>query len=193
MVVLWLVIGRICSALESCRISIPLLVHWRWLACMMYGQRLWARPLDYPKTSLIVAFTAWKLLLACIAILSPGSGYDTSTLLLYPNQDATKMVSWPDSILKSWLRNLTRWDAIYFTQIARRGYVWEQEWAFGWGFTKLISFAVRSESAITKCSRLETEICSFHIDGLSEIIRLGSSRWSDIVPHLSSLLCPRTA
>lgn len=115
----------------------------------MYGQRFWARPIDYPKTSLIVAYTVWKLLLACIVILSPGSGYDTSTSLLYPDGYITNIVSWREWLLKSWLRNLTRWDAIYFTQIARRGYMWEQEWAFGWGFTKLITIIVRSESVVS--------------------------------------------
>jgi hypothetical protein len=38
------------------------------------------------------------------------------------------------------LQTLTRWDAIYFASIAERGYVFEQEWAFGWGFTRLLSF-----------------------------------------------------
>jgi phosphatidylinositol glycan class V len=33
---------------------------------------------------------------------------------------------------------LVKWDAIYFVQTARRGYVFEQEWAFGWGFSRLI-------------------------------------------------------
>lgn len=159
----------------------------------MYGRRFWARPLDYPKTLLIIAYIIWKLLLACIAILSPSSGYDTSTSLLYPNEDVTELLSWPDWALKSWLRNLTRWDAIYFTQIARCGYVWEQEWAFGWGFTNLMSLAVRSESAITNCSMLGTETFSSYFDGLSKIIWLRSSRRSDVVPYLPSLVCPDTA
>lgn len=137
----------------------------------MYDRSFWARPLYYPKTSLVVAYTVWKLLLACIAISSPGLGYDTSTSLLYSDENVTQITFWSDWILKLWLRNLTRWDAIYFTQIARRGYVWEQEWAFGWGFTKLMSLAVRSKSAITDYYMLETEPCSSDFDGLSEIVR----------------------
>lgn len=34
---------------------------------------------------------------------------------------------------------LTRWDAIYYVQAAARGYRYEQEWAFGWGFNRLIA------------------------------------------------------
>jgi phosphatidylinositol glycan class V len=34
---------------------------------------------------------------------------------------------------------LTRWDAIYFFKAAHRGYLFEQEWAFGWGFTRVIA------------------------------------------------------
>lgn len=115
----------------------------------MYGQSIWAQPLDRPKTSLIIAYTVWKCILACIAILSPGCGYDTSTTLLYPDEDVTNIKTWSAWVLKIWLQNLTRWDAIYFTQIARRGYIWEQEWAFGWGYTKLLSFLGRSEYIIT--------------------------------------------
>lgn len=36
-----------------------------------------------------------------------------------------------------------RWDAIYYVQIAHRGIVFEQEWAFGRGFTKVLAFFAR--------------------------------------------------
>lgn len=116
----------------------------------MYRQRFWERTLDRPKTSLTFAYTIWKLLLVSVAILSPGPGYDTSTTLLYPNEDASKIVSWPESVVESWLQHLVRWDAIYFTQIARRGYEWEQEWAFNWGFAKLMSSVGRSKYSINR-------------------------------------------
>ncbi|KAI1880924.1 hypothetical protein JX265_001164 [Neoarthrinium moseri] len=38
---------------------------------------------------------------------------------------------------------LTRWDAIYFIQSARRGHVFEQEWAFGLALPSVISFLVK--------------------------------------------------
>lgn len=87
---------------------------------------LWRHPLQRPKASLIVTFLAWKLLLFLVAVASPGPGYDTSTFLSPrpPGYVHGKFV---------------RWDAIYFTQIARRGYVFEQEWAFGWGFTRILA------------------------------------------------------
>ena len=70
-------------------------------------------------------FLLSKLLLAFVALGSLGRGYDTSTSLALP--EAGTIARW------------VRWDAIYFTQIARRGYLFEQEWAFGWGFTRLLS------------------------------------------------------
>ena len=78
-----------------------------------------------PKILLTLGFTIWKSLLFAIALASPGSGYDTSTTLLHPSLDALS-------------RPFVRWDAIYFTQIAQRGYLFEQDWAFSWGFTRLI-------------------------------------------------------
>ena len=92
-----------------------------------------------PRTLLCLAFAVWKLLLFSIAIFSPGPGYDTSTTLLNHGGHGTQ------SALGShpWLQKLVRWDAIYFTAIAQRGYMWEQEWAFGWGYTKLISAVVQ--------------------------------------------------
>lgn len=87
---------------------------------------LWTHPLQQPKTSLIVTFFAWKLLLFIVAVSSPGPGYDTSTFLVQPSP----------SYVPS---KLVRWDAIYFTQIASRGYVFEQDWAFGWGFTRILA------------------------------------------------------
>lgn len=67
-----------------------------------------------------VAFTVWKLLILLIARLAPGPGYDTSTTLL-PSTN-----------------KLVRWDAIYFVEIARRGHIFEQEWAFN-GLSSLLA------------------------------------------------------
>lgn len=101
---------------------------------------LWIQTRTHPKASLVIGFTLWKVLLVAITLASPGPGYDTSTNLLKREhgEDAIKSLSW--------LNNFVRWDAIYFTQIARRGVVFEQEWAFGWGFVKLLKLVGRSKS-----------------------------------------------
>lgn len=106
---------------------------------LMLNMSAWVQILDYPKISLVICCTAWKSLLLFVALLSPGLGYDTSTTLLYPEKPSVDSLSLPGGLSNPWLTNVVRWDAIYFTQIARRGYLWEQEWAFGWGFTKLIA------------------------------------------------------
>ncbi|MCJ1472255.1 ER membrane glycoprotein subunit of the GPI transamidase complex-like protein [Lambiella insularis] len=95
----------------------------------MFGvlKKTWSHPLDRPKTSLTVAFIAWKLLLCLIAISSPGQGYDTSTFLRQPAS-------------KGLIGKFVRWDAIYFTQVAQHGYEFEQEWAFSYAFTRLLAF-----------------------------------------------------
>lgn len=86
---------------------------------------VWRHPLERPKTSLAAAFLAWKLLLSLVALSSPGQGYDTSTFLVQP-------------ALQSLIGKFVRWDAIYFTQVAQRGYEFEQEWAFSFAFTRLL-------------------------------------------------------
>lgn len=96
------------------------------------------RPLDHPIRNLVVLFTLWKAFLLLIACCSPGEGYDTSTTLVLSPEKSE--VGIPLPVALGYLANkLTRWDAIYFVQAASRGYVFEQEWAFGWGFTQVIN------------------------------------------------------
>lgn len=93
---------------------------------------------DHPARSLVAAFVAWKSLLLSIAIgSSVGPAYDTSSTLIPPPHAA----SFDESAFDIATR-LTRWDAIYYIQSARRGYVYEQEWAFGRGLPYLISIVV---------------------------------------------------
>ena len=93
--------------------------------------------LEHPRTALTLYFITWKTILLLVALTSPGRGYDTST-------DLTIDVHWSDR--ESWyqgsriIEKLTRWDAIYFTQVATSGYTYEQQWMAGWGFTKLLGF-----------------------------------------------------
>ncbi|KAH8156176.1 hypothetical protein CIB48_g12072 [Xylaria polymorpha] len=89
----------------------------------------------YPVQSLACIFLAWKAFLFAIAI---GSGvspaYDTSSTLL-----STGRASYHESAFDLATR-LTRWDAIYYVQASRRGYLFEQEWAFASGLPTVISF-----------------------------------------------------
>ncbi|KAI9675521.1 MAG: ER membrane glycoprotein subunit of the GPI transamidase complex-like protein [Trizodia sp. TS-e1964] len=104
----------------------------------------WSNPFNAPTSLIAIIFLIQKASLLLLAGLSPGAGYDTSTQLLlddgkggHPNWLVTK---------------LSRWDAIYFGTVASRGYLWEQEWAFGWGFTGLISLIANGELSATQSS-----------------------------------------
>jgi phosphatidylinositol glycan class V len=118
-----------------------------------------------PRTLLVILFLAWKLLLLTIVLLVPGPGYDTSAQLLFQGFGVGEVpFSGPPSVghgaSHSWafrferlVENLTRWDAIYFVPLAERGYKLEQEWAFGWGFTRLLSFLSKSMLILPSCSK----------------------------------------
>ncbi|KAL2075837.1 hypothetical protein VTL71DRAFT_780 [Oculimacula yallundae] len=102
--------------------------------------RLWTRPQDDPIRSLITLFIGWKALLLLVAACSPGLGYDTSGGLLYGELGHDNQLP---LALHYIVGKLTRWDAIYFLKTSHRGYLFEQEWAFGWGFTRLVAFFVK--------------------------------------------------
>lgn len=98
------------------------------------------RALEAPLRTLILCFTLWKISLLLIAASSPGPGYDTSTNLLLLNLQSVekkKLPSWVQYLIGK----LIRWDALYFVHASNQGYVYEQEWAFGWGFTRMIKFS----------------------------------------------------
>lgn len=105
----------------------------------------------------MLSFIAWKLILLCIALTSPGPGYDTSTVLLHPYLHLAHPGSGSEWEPASRLKSLVRWDAIYFTQLARHGYIWEQEWAFGWGFTNLVAVTSRGNQCATLPASHETD------------------------------------
>jgi GPI mannosyltransferase 2 len=87
----------------------------------------------HPRVTLTVLFVGWKLLLLAAVIASPGPGYDTSTTLLLP-----ALVAARDVLATTW--RLVRWDAIYFVRVAERDYLYEQEWAFGYGYTRMLKW-----------------------------------------------------
>ncbi|KAK9457446.1 hypothetical protein V1511DRAFT_514857 [Dipodascopsis uninucleata] len=59
------------------------------------------------------------------------SQYDTSSQLIFNSSEAPKWLSYG-------LSRFIVWDTVFFIKIAQRGYIYEQEWAFGWLWTRLI-------------------------------------------------------
>ncbi|KAB5583256.1 GPI mannosyltransferase 2 [Coniochaeta sp. 2T2.1] len=98
----------------------------------------------HPVRTIIAVFAAWKLFLFLIAAGSTvvGPAYDTSASLALDAASAGKTNS-SGSAYPKVLARLTSWDAIYYTQVARRGYLYEQEWAFGSGLTIVIESVVK--------------------------------------------------
>lgn len=85
-----------------------------------------------PYTTLTATFLSWKAVLFAIAAGSRvGPTYDTSSSLLVPGSPPTL------------LTRLSSWDAIYFLKAAQRGYLFEQEWAFGSALPNCISLIIR--------------------------------------------------
>lgn len=87
-----------------------------------------------PLVGLTVTFVLWKSVLLALAAAAPGYGYDTSTSLLVAESNHYAHESFHLGLTSK----LTRWDAIYFVQLARRGHIFEQEWAFGKGLSTVL-------------------------------------------------------
>lgn len=109
---------------------------------------------DRPIKSLSIAFALWKALLFLVIVTCPGPGYDTSTSLLpYQVQNLSDDLPSPHKhqILSSYLSiplRFVRWDAIYYVHAAEKGYVFEQEWAFGYGYTRILALLSSGTSII---------------------------------------------
>lgn len=90
-----------------------------------------------PLWTIVRLFALWKGMLVLVAAGSAlvGPAYDTSaSLLLAPASNSSSSM---------FLARLSSWDAVYFVQQAQRGYVFEQEWAFGEGLPRIITRALR--------------------------------------------------
>ncbi|KAI6581340.1 hypothetical protein MCOR04_005514 [Pyricularia oryzae] len=95
-----------------------------------------------PLWTIVRLFALWKGMLVLVAAGSAlvGPAYDTSaSLLLAPASNSSSSM---------FLARLSSWDAVYFVQQAQRGYVFEQEWAFGEGLPRIITRALRGLNSV---------------------------------------------
>ena len=160
---------------RGCWLNVCAVYRDRWSNVSVYTVTMWstAKSLSHSSAipNLCLLFVTWKILLLVIAALSPGPGYDTSTQLLLAadtKADPTYVRS-----ATHLLTRLVRWDALYFINISNRGYQFEQEWAFGWGFTTLIRY-------VAKGAR----------NRFSSVPKQGLSEFQCFLPRLlSALLC----
>jgi phosphatidylinositol glycan class V len=112
-------------------------------------------PHHTPYRTLLTTFTAWKafLLLLTLGSTLAGDAYDTSAGLVVqgPPRPGTgtgtgnsshgggggsSSLLWAAATTLA--TRLASWDAIYFVSSARRGYRFEQEWAFGAGLPGVV-------------------------------------------------------
>ena len=106
-----------------------------------------------PATALVSLFILWKILIVAIAVASPGLGYDTSSSLLFSEQlsgthPSILLIDTPSKLPNVF--KFARWDVIYFASIAQRGYLFEQEWAFGTGHTKSLAAFAKCQSSFVR-------------------------------------------
>jgi phosphatidylinositol glycan class V len=82
-------------------------------------------------------FVLWKLLLLCIAY----AALSENTLL--------------EDFAKRLVSKLVRWDALYFVSVAQRGYLFEQEWAWGWGYTNFLGLISKGWSIASEIKKYQ--------------------------------------
>ncbi|KAI9851371.1 MAG: ER membrane glycoprotein subunit of the GPI transamidase complex-like protein [Thelocarpon superellum] len=138
-----------------------------------------------PVVTLVGCFILWKSLLLLVAYAAPGSGYDSSTTLVSHARPPAEEVELAHSTccgLTTLGEKLTRWDAIYFIAVAQRGYRYEQEWAFGWGFTTMLAILSRG----WRLARVKLWSGQEALDGTEAAIVVGI--WLAHAAHLVSVL-----
>ncbi|KAI4253399.1 MAG: hypothetical protein LQ352_003718 [Teloschistes flavicans] len=149
--------------------------------------------LEYPRSSLVLLFLTWKAVLLFISCTSPYPGYDTSTTLLsFTDGQNTTQQSLGVSLLPTLVGKLTRWDALYFTKVASRGAQFEQEWAFGWGFTKalrILSQCMKNENIGQIHSELANPRLTVWLKDHNDEVRAAlAGTLISAVAHLTSVL-----
>lgn len=136
-----------------------------------------------PYATLTVIFVGWKVLLLAIAVGSQvAPTYDTSSsLLLTPDQ---QLHLHP---IRTFLTRLTSWDAIYFVKAAQRGYLFEQEWAFGSALPRCVSLLLRGNSFSLILISFDTK--PLLTDIIPALVTLGLvSPPSENAPYLEALI-----
>lgn len=128
-------------------------------------------------TTLTAAFLSWKAVLLAIAAGSRvGPTYDTSSALLVPDSQPTL------------LTRLSSWDAIYFLRAAERGYLFEQEWAFGSALPNCISLITRGNARSSCPPSVQALFLITSLHSALRIPRLGLLAASDPGTHLEALV-----
>ncbi|KAH6842960.1 GPI mannosyltransferase 2 [Chaetomium sp. MPI-CAGE-AT-0009] len=99
----------------------------------------------HPYRTLLTSFAAWKLFLFVIVLGSSlvGDAYDTSAGLLLQGRANGDATGRPAGLGATLIARLSSWDAIYYVSAARRGYLFEQEWAFGAGLPFVVRMLLR--------------------------------------------------
>ncbi|EFX06078.1 duf409 domain containing protein [Grosmannia clavigera kw1407] len=117
-----------------------------------------------PYRSLIAAFCSWKAVLLLIAaVTSYGSlAYDTSASLASANHQGANG--------HDLATRLSSWDAVYFVQTARRGYSFEQEWAFGSGLPLLVSLLHKGFASLGVTSNISVPILAIAVSHVAHLL-----------------------
>ena len=112
-----------------------------------------------PQRTILQTFLLHKTLLLLITLGSTlaSEPYDTSAglalALQHPRRSDALLLSNRDAagggggggLGRRLVARLTSWDAVYFVGVARRGYRFEQEWAFGGGLPVVVVGVVDCE------------------------------------------------
>ena len=136
--------------------------------------------------TITATFIAWKTTLLLVASSSPGIGYDTSSSLLEDFLAPAELTVTPFT-LQHFLTKFVRWDAIYFTQIAARQYVFEQEWAFSFAFSKVVCSI--SRCTFTVGASKHTQLTCVDIPYSASLNELQAIALSGVLVSHSSHLC----
>lgn len=142
-----------------------------------------------PVPTVVRLFAAWKgaLLLVAVGSAIVGPAYDTSGGLLLADRGGDVLNSHSTAAVSALLTRLVSWDAIYFVESADRGYVFEQEWAFGYGNPSVISCVVKalrasgwSWSGVPAAALVGILVAHVsHLLSALVLLRLGSLVWHD--------------
>ncbi|EJT80331.1 GPI mannosyltransferase 2 [Gaeumannomyces tritici R3-111a-1] len=155
----------------------------------MSGEEKMMPKVSSPTSTVIRLFAAWKGTLLLIALGSAivGPAYDTSGGLLLADRGGDILDNHSTTAVSAVLTRLVSWDAIYFVESADRGYVFEQEWAFGYGPPTIISWIVKalrasgwSWSGVPAAALVGVLVAhASHLLSALALLRLGNLVWHD--------------